>query len=198
MKTELALFAYFLAYFLAAFVWKSWYNYKKTGINPIVLPSTDDAYGYVARGFKLLLVALFIYLIALTASDTVRAASGELLWIEFAYKTTLAWMLMLIGLLTTIKAQSDMAESWRIGIDTLHKTKLATQGLFQYSRNPIFLSMRLSLLGAFLLIPNAVTLLFLCLGEVLMQTQTRLEETHLLGLHGDIYKTYTSRVRRWL
>jgi protein-S-isoprenylcysteine O-methyltransferase Ste14 len=197
MKTEAALLLYFLVYFLMTFVWKSWYNYHKTGINPIVLPRTDDAYGYVARGFKLLLISLFIYFLALTMSDDIRKLSGELAWIEFPHRATGAWFLMLIGLITTVKAQSDMANSWRIGIDTQRKTELATQGLFQYSRNPIFLSIRLSLLGAFLLIPNGVTLVFLCLGEVLMQTQTRLEEVHLLGMHGQSYREYTASVRRW-
>ena len=44
-----ALFAYFVAFFTLAFVWRSLLVYRRTGINPLVLPSSADAYGYVAR-----------------------------------------------------------------------------------------------------------------------------------------------------
>ena len=72
------------------------------------------------------------------------------------------------------------------------------RGLFARSRNPIFLGMRVSLLGFFFLLPNAVTLLTLVLGEVLVQLQVRLEEDFLTKAQGDAYRAYCRRVRRWL
>jgi protein-S-isoprenylcysteine O-methyltransferase Ste14 len=91
-----------------------------------------------------------------------------------------------------------MGLSWRIGIDTAHATELVQHGLFGVSRNPIFLAMRLSLLGLLLVYPAAATLALLVAGEILIQVQVRLEEQHLLGLHGDAYRAYCARVRRWL
>ncbi len=64
-----------------------------------------------------------------------------------------------------------MKNSWRIGIDTETKTDLITSGLFKFSRNPIFLGIILSLVGLFLTTPNALTVLFLILGYVLIQIQ---------------------------
>ena len=77
-------------------------------------------------------------------------------------------------------------------------TELVARGLFARSRNPIFLGMRVSLLGFFFLLPNAVTLLTLVLGEVLVQLQVRLEEDFLTKAQGDAYRAYCRRVRRWL
>lgn len=82
--------------------------------------------------------------------------------------------------------------------DAKRKTNLVTSGLFAYSRNPIFLAMRVNLFALFLLRPNALTLTLLALGDTLMQVQVRLEEAHLENLHGEQYAAYRHRVRRWL
>jgi protein-S-isoprenylcysteine O-methyltransferase Ste14 len=74
-----------------------------------------------------------------------------------------------------------MGKSWRIGIDEERPATLVRQGVFGLSRNPIFLGMMVTLLGLFLSIPNAVTLLVLALGVVLIQIQVRLEEEFLSG-----------------
>jgi protein-S-isoprenylcysteine O-methyltransferase Ste14 len=49
-----------------------------------------------------------------------------------------------------------------------------------------------------LVIPNAVTLLVLGVGVVLIQIQVRLEEEFLSGAHGRDYEEYLRDVRRWL
>jgi protein-S-isoprenylcysteine O-methyltransferase Ste14 len=91
-----------------------------------------------------------------------------------------------------------MGNSWRIGIDEEKKTPLVQSGLFRFSRNPIFLGMIITLLGVFLTIPNALTLLFLSLGFVLIQIQVRLEEEFLTRTQGEGYAEYRRQVRRWL
>jgi protein-S-isoprenylcysteine O-methyltransferase Ste14 len=91
-----------------------------------------------------------------------------------------------------------MGESWRIGIDEEHRTPLVRKGVFGVSRNPIFLGMISTLLGLFLVTPNAVTLLVLGLGVVLIQIQVRLEEEFLSSAHGEDYEEYRREVRRWL
>jgi protein-S-isoprenylcysteine O-methyltransferase Ste14 len=72
------------------------------------------------------------------------------------------------------------------------------RGVFGLSRNPILLGMMLTLLGLFLVLPNAVTLLVLGLGVVLIQIQVRLEEEFLSNTHGAEYAQYRRGVRRWL
>jgi protein-S-isoprenylcysteine O-methyltransferase Ste14 len=89
------------------------------------------------------------------------------------------FFLLIVSLIWTVIAQSDMKNSWRIGIDTESKTELITTGLFSVSRNPIFSGMIFTLTGLFLVTPNALTLIFLILGYVLIQIQIRLEEEFL-------------------
>ncbi len=95
-------------------------------------------------------------------------------------------------------AQAQMGASWRVGIDTACRTELVSFGLFAHSRNPIFLAVRLSMLGLFLVAPNAVTLAILATNEVLALFQVRLEEKHLSEMHGAKYEEYCAQVRRWL
>ena len=56
----------------------------------------------------------------------------------------------------------------------------------------------LSVIGFFLVLPNAVTLVIVVLDLALIQVQIRLEEQHLDSEHGDLYKQYCDEVRRWI
>jgi protein-S-isoprenylcysteine O-methyltransferase Ste14 len=91
-----------------------------------------------------------------------------------------------------------MQTSWRIGIDEDVRTDLVQRGLFKISRNPIFLGIRMMLVGLFLVLPNAVMLVIWVVGEMLIQIQVRLEEEFLTRIHGDHYRTYQQQVRRWI
>jgi len=106
--------------------------------------------------------------------------------------------LLLLSLVLVWVAQSQMANSWRIGIDEKNKTELVTNGLFSVSRNPIFLGIVIVNFGLFLIIPNAFTLLILSLSMVSINTQIRLEEAFLKTIHGNAYEQYLGNVRRWI
>ena len=191
---EVRLVVFFLAYFVVAFAWRSWRHYRLTGINPIVLPSGDDAYSYVARGFKLVLVAIPAYLMFAAFAGSV----GDLPHEQSTVAKSIGWILLVGSLCLTAIAQGQMGASWRVGIDKQRATELVQTGLFSYSRNPIFLSMRFALLGLLLVQADAFALALLVAGELLIQVQTRLEEAHLLHLHGDAYQQYLRRVLRWV
>ena len=83
-------------------------------------------------------------------------------------------------------------------VGALFGSALARKGLFNVSRNPIFLGMRASLLGFLLTLPNAFSLASVVLADVLMQIQVRLEEQHLVSEHGADYENYRKQVRRWI
>lgn len=192
------LLAYFLVYTTLAFGWRSLVVYRNTGVNPFVLPSGDDAYGYVGRAFKAVVGAYAAVVLLLAFADDVSALLGawSLPWPRTASVT--GWLLLGVSLVWLLVAQAQMGASWRIGIDSRRHTGLVQQGLFSVSRNPIFLAMRVNLLGLFLVFPAAGTLALLAAGEILIQVQVRLEEQHLSSLHGEAYRAYRSRVRRWL
>lgn len=189
---------YLLAYFGAAFFWRSFMVWKRTGVNPIVFKGSDDAHDFIGRVFKLLFALVVAVVLAYSFWPKVYLYSVPIGWLEDA---SLKWVgvgLLLMSLGWTVLAQAQMGESWRIGIDQEHPAALVRSGVFGLSRNPIFLGMILTLLGLFLVIPNAVTLLTFVMGGVLIQIQVRLEEEFLARTHGEEYAQYRRRVRRWI
>lgn len=195
----MTLLLYFLVYFLLGFFWRSVQVYRVTGINPLVLPSSDDPHGYVGRAFKALMGALLVFLVLHASSpDRVLEHGGLNITQPTAWLEVAGWSLLVGSGCWMLIAQTQMGASWRIGIDTHQPTALVSHGLFALSRNPIFLSVRISLLGLLFVLPHAATLSILVAGELLMQIQVRLEEQHLRALHGDTYVRYQNQVRRWI
>lgn len=180
------------------FVWRSYLVWRRTGVNPYVLSREDDAEGIIARFFRLSMLLLVGVVCVYAASNQAYNLVAPIRWLERPLGQGLGVVLLAASLVWTAVAQAQMGASWRIGIDADKETELVERGLFARSRNPIFLGMRVGLLGFFFLLPNAVTLLTLVLGEVLIQLQVRLEENFLTKTQGDAYRAYCRRVRRWL
>lgn len=187
---------YFLIYFGIAFVLKSIIVAKRIGKSPLVLPNDDSAYGLIGLYFKMTLILLFIYVLSIALMPSLYTFFLPVLHLDIFSVQIAGICLLIISLIWTIIAQVHMKDSWRIGIDSEQKTELITTGLFRYSRNPIFLGMIMSLIGLFLITPNALTGLFLVLGYVLIQIQIRLEEEFLSSRHGEKYMVYKRSVRR--
>jgi protein-S-isoprenylcysteine O-methyltransferase Ste14 len=190
--------AYLAAYFFAAFFWRSYAVWKRTGVNPLVFKGSDDAHDYTGRVFKLLFAAVVAAAAVYALSERLYEYLTPIARLERAWLRWAGVALLLVSLAWTVVAQAQMGESWRIGIDEEHRTPLVRKGVFGLSRNPIFLGMMLTLLGLFLVIPDAATLLVLGLGVVLIQIQVRLEEEFLSDAHGEDYAEYRRGVRRWL
>ncbi|MFY1046241.1 methyltransferase family protein [Chryseobacterium sp. GP-SGM7] len=105
---------------------------------------------------------------------------------------------MILSLIWVLIAQFQMKNSWRIGINEELKTELITKGLFNYSRNPIFLGMLISQIGFFFTLPTLISLIFFIISTILIQIQIRMEEEFLLNQHGKDYRRYKAQVRRIL
>jgi protein-S-isoprenylcysteine O-methyltransferase Ste14 len=187
---------YFTIYFGVAIVLKSVIVAKRTGKNPFVLPKDDNVYGLVGFYFKLVLIAIFVYVVAYAVFPTWHDTFLPIRHLDNPTINYIGLSLLVISLVWTVIAQTQMKNSWRIGIDTNTKTELITNGLFSISRNPIFFGMIITLLGAFLATPNALTVLFLILGYILIQIQIRLEEEFLTKEHGQEYLKYKQKARR--
>lgn len=199
---SILLLVYLLLFFGLAFFWRSYRVWRTTGINPYRLANQeyqrDDVHGLVSRLFRLTLVGTALVVLAYAIFRPLYAFFAPFTWLERPIVLGVGWVLLLSALIWVLVAQFQMGNSWRIGIDTEHRTELVTQGVFNLSRNPIFLGMRVMLVGLFLTLPNALTLALWFLGDSLMQVQVYLEETHLRGLHGKVYDQYCLQVRRWL
>ena len=145
---------YLLAYFIAAFFWRSYLVWKKTGVNPVVFKGTDSAHDFVGRIFK----ALFAVIVAIVIIYAfIPSAYQYVMPLHSLERTSIrltGFILLLVSLIWTVVAQAQMGNSWRIGIDTEQRTKLVQTGVFKLSRNPIFVGMIVTLLGLFLVNPQ--------------------------------------------
>ena len=189
---------YLAAYFFAAFFWRSYLVWKRTNVNPVVFKGSDDAHDFIGQVFKLLFAGIVATVAVYCASERFYQYLTPIAWLERRELRVTGVAALLLSLAWTVLAQAQMGESWRIGIDQEHRTPLVRRGVFRFSRNPIFLGMMLTLLGLFLVIPNALTLLTFVMGVVLIQIQVRLEEEFLSRTHGEEYAEYKLHVRRWL
>ncbi len=189
---------YLIVYFVAAFFWRSYMVWKRTGINPYKLGKADNAHDFIGVLFRLTLVAITLVIMLYSISNKAYQFLTPIGWLEQSVLVSFGLGLLLVSLVWTFIAQAQMGNSWRIGIDAATKTQLVQHGVFRLSRNPIFLGMRVTLLSFFLILPNAVTFATLLLGDALMQIQVHLEEEYLRQTHGEDYQKYCQRTRRWL
>lgn len=87
--------------------------------------------------------------------------------------------------------------SWRLGIDRKKPGPLVTDGIFAWTRNPVYLSLDLLVIGTFLVQERAI-LFVLALGFVsLLHEQILREERFLAATYGAAYRDYCARVDRY-
>jgi hypothetical protein len=114
----MALPTYFIFYFLLAFVWRSFLVYRRTGKNPLVLPSEDNAYGYVGRAFKFVIAAVAAVVTLNAAMPQASAWLGLLTFLQVQPLYLTGWVLLFASLAWILVAQTQMGNSWRVGIDS--------------------------------------------------------------------------------
>ncbi len=192
------LFIYFIIYFFFVFIIRSFLLWKRTGVNPLTFNKTDDAHGFNGKVFTAIsfleLIVVGIYAFKNDLYDYLL----PFWYLENPILLKIGWGLLILSLILVWIAQSQMANSWRIGIDEKNKTRLITSGLFSISRNPIFLGIMIANIGLFLVIPNAFTLLIISLSTISINTQIRLEEEFLKCEFETEYQKYITKVRRWI
>ena len=189
---------FLVLFFVIAMAGRSYLVWKKTGINPYKLGNTESAHDLIGAMFRAVSFLVIASTVIYSFLPSVYGYLGTVQWLESVWVKVAGFTLLLVALIWVSIAQGQMGSSWRIGIDEEKETDLVEKGLFSISRNPIFLGMRVLLLGLFLVTPNALTLLAFGVGDVLMQVQVRLEEEHMLKLHGEKFEEYKEAVRRWI
>jgi protein-S-isoprenylcysteine O-methyltransferase Ste14 len=120
---------------------------------------------------------------------------------QFFYSETVAWIGVascVAGLLLFVSILMSFGRSFRIGIDTEQPDSLVTDGIFGFSRNPIYVAFAIILIGEFLIFPNWFTLIYLVAATWLFHRQVLREEDYLRHHYGTAYEDYCRRVRRYL
>jgi protein-S-isoprenylcysteine O-methyltransferase Ste14 len=194
---KVILLIYTIGFYGIVFFWRTIRTWRETGINAYQLAAKDSVQGLAGKIYRLIsfssVGAVFIFVFW----DSVFFYLTPITWLEISWLSGLGLVLLFASLPWILVAQVNMGNAWRIGIDNQNPTELVTSGVFQISRNPIFLGMRLNLMGLFLVLPNAITLLTWLIGDVMLRIQVLLEEDHLAQIHGESYQDYKRSVRRW-
>lgn len=187
---------FLLAYLIITFVVPSIKVYRQTGINPVTFGKTDNAHDYIGSIMKILTGLLAFSVLSFSLSEEVYTYLNPIEYLGLDWLKYIGLFLVHATLAWIVVAQSHMKLSWRIGIDTENKTDLIKGGVFNISRNPIFLGMILSTVGIFLILPNSLTFFIAATSYIIIQVQIRLEEEHLSKQHGGVYTEYKQAVRR--
>lgn len=106
--------------------------------------------------------------------------------------------LILAGFVLFVLGLRALGGSWRLGIDEQHPGALITNGVYAFSRHPIYLFFNLYFLGTFLLNRAVIFLGFWLFAAVLLHLQILQEERFLIRVHGLAYVRYTQATRRYL
>jgi protein-S-isoprenylcysteine O-methyltransferase Ste14 len=176
--------------------WRSWYQRQLTGdhgFRGLSAPfgSKEQLAGAAVAAGGVVSVAASV-LVLLGVVGTWRA-------LESPAAAALALVLYVAGTALTVRAQLDMGASWRIGVDRRERTALATRGLYRHARNPIYSGMLLVWVAEALLVPNAVSAAGVALTLVAIHLLVRrVEEPHLLVVHGESYRAYARSVGRFM
>lgn len=119
---------------------------------------------------------------------------------EFFHSSIMAWAgvaLCFVGLAALLWSVVSFQQSFRVGIDADHPDRLITDGIFAFSRNPIYVAFAIILTGELLILPNWITLIYLVAATWLFHRQVLREEDYLRQHYGQTYVDYCHQVRRY-
>jgi protein-S-isoprenylcysteine O-methyltransferase Ste14 len=118
--------------------------------------------------------------------------------------TSLTWqgiggVLILIGLVLLVVANGLFTRAETGVIPFRNVSALVTDGVYRYTRNPMYLGMLAVLLGCALTVGATAALLVPPIFAVIIEFRfIRPEEAMLRGVFPQDYPAYCERVRRWL
>lgn len=104
----------------------------------------------------------------------------------------------IIGDLIFLISVLCMKDSWRAGIPESDKTKLVTNGIYKFSRNPAFLGFDFMYIGVLIMFFNPVNLIFTFSPIVMLHLQILQEEKYMEATFGEEYINYKKKTFRYL
>lgn len=185
--------------FLFSYIFKLIILKKKSGIKALVLAKGNKGKS-INFAESLVRISTFlwgiIWLAESLVSNWVTGLLPNLFKNEFL--NYLGLFTVVVGLSYFVLSMLFMKTSWRVGIDKNTKTKLITNGLYKYSRNPAFVGFDFMFIGLFLTFPNIVTLFISLLNIISIHLLILQEEKHLEAVFKEDYLIYKRKAPRYL
>ncbi len=108
-------------------------------------------------------------------------------------------VMLVLGLLLLVLANGLFVRAGTDAIPFRNVSALVTDGVYRFTRNPMYLGMLLVLLGCAVTVGSLFALAIPPLFAVIIEMRfIRPEEALLRELFGEDYAAYCQRVRRWL
>jgi protein-S-isoprenylcysteine O-methyltransferase Ste14 len=143
---------------------------------------------------------LFVWLVFGAAMLGVAHAAPSLSF-RFAGSSIIAWVLIALGVAVAVAGVIAFRDK-RTTVNPLTpdaSSSVVTDGLYRYSRNPMYLGFLLALTGWAVHLQNAgAALLLPAFVAYMTQYQIKPEERALLAKFGAEFARYMCRVRRWI
>ncbi len=171
---------------------------RRSGVDPEVLvDAKTPVQAYFAKLIRVFTAGVVGLIVLHGFGPTSWGASARLDLLDQAGIDIAGGAVGFAGLGLCLLAQVTMGNSWRVGIDVERRTDLITHGIFRWIRNPTYLGLHVLNFGIWLIWPTASVAAYALLFFVAMEIQVRAEEEHLEEIHGQTYREYLPRTRRY-
>ncbi len=139
---------------------------------------------------------LYLYLVTANAFNLPTIPGQELFNLE-----EVSWigvLTCLFALLFFLWTLISFKKSFRVGLVENTAQGLITTGAFAISRNPIYVSFAIMLIGQFLIYPSWILLVYTFAGVATFHRQVLKEEKFLKEQYGKEFDAYCKKVGRYL
>jgi protein-S-isoprenylcysteine O-methyltransferase Ste14 len=169
------------------------------GRTPLVLYRAPRAelHTRVTKGVTLLAIVWAVLLASVALSS--RTRNLLTLWGYVQLPLWVGWLIACMGLVAMLMSQWNMGPEFRIGQSPNDAPKaLRTEGVYRYSRNPIYLGSWTMLAGMTAWYPHLLAVAVLFAIGFSMHLLVRAEERFLLEYFASVYEEYCARTPRYL
>ncbi len=192
---------YVIIIFLCIFIWRILSLYLKGGIRPISLTSQNDTLRGRLTVSLIIAISTWVSVTLLYALNANIQSVSSFLVIELfnSLGGRIGGVLFMItGLVVYAIALVNLGDAWRIGNNQETPSKLVTHGTYKVSRNPIYLSLALFLIGTFLINGTLIFLVLTILVILNLHYLILREEKLLSRVYGEAFNRYCRGTFRYI
>ena len=163
---------------------------RKQGIQSMEFGKKDR------KDFIIIPFALFYFYILTANLFSLPTIPNQL----FFYNEIVSWIGVLfcfLALCFFILTMVSFKKSFRVGLVENTSQGLITNGTFTFSRNPIYVSFAIMLIGQFLIFPSWILFVYIILSCSTFHKQVLKEESFLKQIFGKEFTAYSKKVRRY-